>query len=806
VLVVDNIPVEDYRQLAQKFDWEDLILSIYHRSIQDIDNPTLTILDVACGTGRWLQTFQHYIPLKLPNTKPIQISYDLLDYSENALLEASEKINYPLELGSQYVSKIQETELSIDFYNLIWSMHGFYAIPRSDLIPTLTKILNSLNEEGTCFIAQANRESFYVSFYEKYLQLFHDGERQLFTSAEDIIEALVALGVDYQVHIIRYDERIAVNDMEALEHYIFHEATINSFSKEDSVEVQSSIVNITLEDLLNHQEMGKYLNSLIKNSVYHFPEEIWLISFSKKNQQSYHQKSNKSNKPIANNTNNPLLQNGRDMVRLVETAMKFIIPCQENAESFPLNGSGFQWLHLGEINSEVDSAIQLAQSVVEDLPEEGNSNFEVLLRDLFEQLAPCSMNTNSGGYLGFIPSGGLFHSALADFIALSLNRYVPIFMAAPGLAAIETQTIRWLCDIVGLPLEAGGTITSGGSVATLTAIHTARSSKISNHAPEKLLKATAYVSEQAHHCLAQGFIICGFPQQNIREIPVDRNFRIRLDILEETIKQDIFEGFEPFFVSATAGTTNTGAVDNLWEIEKLARRYSLWFHVDAAYGGFFRMTQRGATILKGIEQADSVVIDPHKSLFLPYGTGALLVKDRSKLKIAFDFTGSYLPSSRDVENSLIDDMMHLSPELTKEFRGLRIWLPLKMLGIKVFREQLEQKLDLAQWVTEQLLQIPNIRIVAHPQLSVLAFKLDPPGYNLEPKFLDILNREFLDAINQPGNILLSPFRGSHNKDGEFCIRMAILSFRTTSTHLTQGIVDIRNAAREVLEKFEITLT
>ncbi len=672
------------------------------------------------------------------------------------------------------------------------------------IIFSFQKIFTSLNEEGTCFIAQANRESFYVSFYDRYLRLFNAGQGKRFTSAEDIIEALAALEIDYEVHVICYDERIAVNDREALEKYIFHEATINSFSKEYSLEIQSSIVNVTLEDLLNHQEMGEYLNSLIQNSVYHFPEEIWLISFSKKYQQSYHQKINKSNKSIANNTNNPMLPNGRDMVRLVETALQFIIPCQENAESFPLNGSGFKWLHLSEINSEVDSAIQLAQSVGEGLPEEANFNFEALLRDLFERLAPCSINTNSGGYLGFIPSGGLFHSALADFIALSLNRYVPVFMAAPGLAAIEAQTVRWLCDIVGLPLEAGGTITSGGSVATLTAIHTARSSKISNHAPEKLLKATAYVSEQAHYCLEQGFVICGFPQQNIRKIPVDGNFRMRVDILEDTIKQDTLEGFHPFFVSATAGTTNTGAVDNLWKIEKLARRYSLWFHVDASYGGFFRLTKRGTTILKGIEQADSVVIDPHKSLFLPYGTGALLVKDRNKLKIAFDFTGSYLPSPRDVENPLIDDMMYLSPELTREFRGLRIWLPLKMLGTKVFREQLEQKLEHAQWVTEHLLQIPNIRIVARPQLSVLAFKLNPPECNLNPKFLDLLNREFLDAINQPGNILLSPFRGSHNRDGEFCIRMAILSFRTTLTHLKQAIVDIRNAARDVWEKLEKT--
>lgn len=189
-------------------------------------------------------------------------------------------------------------------------------------------------------------------------------------------------------------------------------------------------------------------------------------------------------------------------------------------------------------------------------------------------------------------------------------------------------------------------------------------------------------------------------------------------------------------------------------------------------------------------------------MFLPYGTGVLLVKDREKLRMSFDFTGTYLPEQRDTENPLLDDMMYLSPELTREFRGLRIWLPLKMLGLKLFRKQLEEKLDFAQWVTQQLSLIPNIRIVAHPQLSVLAFKLDPQGYNLHPKALDQLNKEFLDAINQQGSILLSPFKRVHNTDGEFCVRMAILSCRTTLTHLQQGMIDIQNAAHEVMKQLQ----
>jgi aromatic-L-amino-acid/L-tryptophan decarboxylase len=488
---------------------------------------------------------------------------------------------------------------------------------------------------------------------------------------------------------------------------------------------------------------------------------------------------------------NLLSPTAAEMRRLIEIAMKFIIPHQAHPDTFPLNGSGVEWLHFDGINTEIDNAVALAKSVAEPLPEKGHTDFEELLHDLFNRLVPHSTNDNSGGYLAYIPSGGLFHSVLADFISLSLNRYVTMFMAAPALAAIEDQVVRWLCEIIGFPQKAGGVLTSGGSIATITAIHAARINKLTDR---NFLNGTIYVSEQAHHCIEQGLVLCGFPQKNLRKIATDNDFRTRIALIEKAIERDKTDGLHPFLLVATAGTTNTGAVDNLLEIGKLAQKYQMWFHVDAAYGGFFMLTERGKSVMKGIEQADSVVLNPHKGLFLPYGIGALLVKNKKKLRKSFDFAGTYLPVQQNNPNASVpEDIMHLSPELTREFRGLRIWLPLKMLGIKPFREQLDDKLNLAQWFTEQLLQIPNIRIVAYPQLSILAFKLEPSGYDLSPKELDNLNIKLLDAINRRGHILLSPFRSTHNVEGEFAIRIAILSFRTTKAHLEQGISDIQNA-------------
>jgi aromatic-L-amino-acid decarboxylase len=374
-------------------------------------------------------------------------------------------------------------------------------------------------------------------------------------------------------------------------------------------------------------------------------------------------------------------------------------------------------------------------------------------------------------------------------------------MAAPGLAAIENQAIRWLCDIIGFPPDAGGVLTSGGSMANFVAAHTALMRWQSSTSTRDYSHATAYVSEQSHYSVEQGLRLCGFPAENLRKVPsTPYDFRMSIDSLRQAIAQDRAMGFEPILLIGTAGTSNTGAVDDLLTLARLAESEGLWFHVDAAYGGFFKLTQSGGIRLQGIELADSVTLDPHKAMFLPYGTGSLLVSDKRTLKGAFSFTGAYMQPQRDLSSSVPDDIMDLSPELTRDFRGLRVWLPLKMLGFKPFQAQLEEKLALSRWVTNQLSIMPHIRIVAQPQLSVLAFKLVPEGHDCSPQELDELNQIFLKEINQSGNILLSPLRSLHDQEGEFCLRMAILSFRTHRDRLEIGLRDIRDAVATTIER------
>ncbi|HWM89675.1 MAG TPA: aminotransferase class I/II-fold pyridoxal phosphate-dependent enzyme [Thermoanaerobaculia bacterium] len=466
----------------------------------------------------------------------------------------------------------------------------------------------------------------------------------------------------------------------------------------------------------------------------------------------------------------PLELTGDEMRRLVEAAMERIT---KYVDTLPEQSAG-----------STEGGLRLARSLAEPLPEEGTP-FPKLLSLLFDRALARSLNTAGPGYLAYVPGGGLLHAAVADLIADSINRYVGIAGGAPGLVRIETNVVDWFREIVGYPPEARGILTSGGSLSALTALITARQERL----PEDFLRGVLYLSDQTHHSVAKCARLAGFPAANVRAVPSDERFRIRLDTLEAMIAEDRQRGLTPFLVVGSAGTTNTGAVDPLEELAELSRLHGLWLHVDAAYGGFFLLTEEGRRTLRGIELADSVVLDPHKSLFLPYGTGALLVRDGEALRRTHSAEADYLPATRD--DADLVDFSAISPELTRPFRGLRVWLPLKMHGVGPFREALEEKLALARWASEELKTIEGIEVVAEPQLSALAFRLNPGG--MDSDGLNRLNHRLMKGINDRKRVILT---GTKLGD-RFVIRICVLSFRTHQDRVEACLEDIREAVREV---------
>ncbi len=431
--------------------------------------------------------------------------------------------------------------------------------------------------------------------------------------------------------------------------------------------------------------------------------------------------------------------------------------------------------------SETAGAEALAASLREPTPESGQP-FDGILATLFERVFPVSFNTASPGYLAYIPGGGLFQTALADFISAATNRYTTVFVAGPGQAQIEATVVRWFADWIGYPDTAGGFLASGGSLANFSAIVTARQERL----PENFLDGTLYVSEQVHHSITKSARLAGFPTRNVRAIPTDDRFCIRCDLLHEAITADRASGRRPFLVVGSAGTTNTGAIDDLEALAQIAAREDLWFHVDGAYGGFFVLTERGRTRMRGLASADSITLDPHKALFLPYGTGSLIVKDRRALQRAHSERADYMPAMQEDADHI--DLCEISPELSRGFRGLRVWLPLKLHGVGPFRDNLEEKLDLATWVTEAIRDLPNIEIVAEPQLSIVAFRHRPQGLADGPE-LDAHNRRLMERVNSKRRVFLT----GTSLGGRFVIRICVLSFRTHRDRMQEAFESIRDA-------------
>lgn len=456
-----------------------------------------------------------------------------------------------------------------------------------------------------------------------------------------------------------------------------------------------------------------------------------------------------------------------EMRRLVEEAMARIVPHIASLGEQPA--------------ADVEGAQEAARALVARMPRDGRP-LEELLALLFDRAVPKSFNTAGPGYLAYIPGGGLFASAVADLIADAVNRYVGVWIAAPALAQLETNVVRFFADLVGFGEAGGGILTSGGSIANFSAVVTARHERL----PEDFLAGTIYVSEETHHSVRKAALLAGFPAGAVRTLPVDARFRLRADALRDAAREDRAAGRRPFLVVASAGSTNTGAVDDLAAISDVAREERLWLHVDAAYGGFFLLTERGRAALRGIERADSVVLDPHKTLFLPYGTGSLVVRDVEALRRAHAVPAEYMPPTQGPGDRV--DFCEISPELSRDFRGLRVWLPLMLYGTDAFARALDEKLDLARWAAEELRGIPDVEIVAEPQLSLVAFRLAPAGSPAPD--LDALNRRLIAEVNARRRVHLSGTVAG----GRFVARICVLSFRTHRDRVEQALEDIRSVA------------
>ncbi|HEX3450947.1 MAG TPA: aminotransferase class V-fold PLP-dependent enzyme [Isosphaeraceae bacterium] len=433
----------------------------------------------------------------------------------------------------------------------------------------------------------------------------------------------------------------------------------------------------------------------------------------------------------------------------------------------------------GDIHAE-----ELCRALRESAPEHGVPISELLDR-LFHDWIPRSFNTAGPGYLAYIPGGGIFPAALADLIADGTNRYTGIWQAAPALVQLEANVLDWFRDWMGFPSTTRGLFTTGGSMSVFNAVLCARERQLGT----EIRSGVLYTSNQAHAAVVKSAKLAGIFPDRVRLVSVDSQFRMRFDDLGDQIARDQRAGLRPFLVVSTAGSTNTGAVDPLEAIADLCEREGLWHHVDGAYGAFFHLVEPLRPLLAGLSRADSLTLDPHKGLFLPYGTGALLVRDGAALRNVHQVHASYMPPAVDQE---FYDPAQYGPELSRGFPGLRVWLTIKTFGAARIRAAIAEKRALAVAAAERLAGVPGINLVAPPQLSLLAFCVQPTGSSLLEQ--NNATSRLLERVNARRRVMLT----GCTVDGRFLARLCVMSFRTRERHVELAVDQIIEEAAGIL--------
>jgi len=483
----------------------------------------------------------------------------------------------------------------------------------------------------------------------------------------------------------------------------------------------------------------------------------------------------------------------RERIRNLERVARRLDPASDQREEWLSACGRYAQSFLDALPQTKTYARDSGQNGFKDFPlAEEPADLRELLQFFRKEVDTTGILPASGGQMGYIPGGGLFPSALGDFLADISNRYSGVSFAGPGAARMEGALVDWMCRLVGYPATAAGDLTSGGSLATLSALVVARD--VHGIGPAQIPHSCIYLTQQAHHCIGTALHVAGLAGVRKRIVPMDRRFRLDVAALEGMIDEDHEQGLNPWLVVGSAGTTDTGAIDPVDAIAEVAGRHGLWFHLDAAYGGFFLLCEEGRQQLSGVDRADSIVMDPHKGLGIPYGSGAVRVKQGRHLAGSFSYYADYMQDAKhtgydpEAEYAPAD----YSPELTRPFRGPRLWFPLKLFGLAPFRSALSEKIWLARHFHEQISATPNFEAGPYPDLSIVTFRYRPQRGDANE-----FNRRLLAAVHEDGGVFIT----STQVEGAFTLRMAALNFRT---HLEQidYLLDLLRRKAGELDKTE----
>jgi aromatic-L-amino-acid/L-tryptophan decarboxylase len=436
----------------------------------------------------------------------------------------------------------------------------------------------------------------------------------------------------------------------------------------------------------------------------------------------------------------------------------------------------FANLERGPVGDKGDPA-KLLPLFDQDPPENGRDPNE-LLAQLKRDVFPNNLHVDHPRFFAFVPGPNNFVSTMADALAAGFNVFNGTWLGGSGAAAVELGVVRWLCRTCGLPDTAGGLFVSGGSMANLTGLVAARHSSLR----DRVESAVVYFSDQTHSSVERALRVVGFAPKQLRKLPGDENFRLSIRNLRAATAADRAKGLRPFCIVANAGTTNTGAIDPLNELADLAAAEKMWLHVDGAFGAAAILSERGRALLRGIERADSISLDPHKWLFQSFECGCVLVRDAALLKSAFQIKPDYL---RDVHRNAAEfNPGDHGVQLTRSFRALKVWLSVQTFGLDAFRQAIARGFELAEIAERELRARKGWEILSPAQMATVCFRFGDS---------DELQTQLVDLMMRDGYALLT----STTLRGVASLRLCTINPRTTEQDIAETINRLDRFAQRI---------
>ena len=431
--------------------------------------------------------------------------------------------------------------------------------------------------------------------------------------------------------------------------------------------------------------------------------------------------------------------------------------------------------------------LELEDRLLKSPPEEGRSASQVI-EDAAHGILPIALSLDHPRCFAFIPSQPTWPGVLADFMVAGFNVNQCTWLISSGPSQLELVVIDWFRRWLGYPESAGGLLTSGGSAANLDAFVAAR--EAANH-PER---PSVYMSNQSHSALVRAARIVGIRPECVRVIPADGRFRMDMDALAEAVAEDRAAGLSPIAVCANAGTSSTGAVDPLEAMADYCEAQDIWLHVDAAHGGFATVTEEGKRLLRGIERADSIVLDAHKWFFQPYEVGGLLVKDLRTLERAFAVKHDILQDT--IWGADHPNFSDRNLQLSRSVRALKIWMSVQTFGMAAFRQAVSHGMELAHRIEEYIEDSPVLEMLTPATLGIACFRVNPANADLGEDVLEEINRTVLARVFWEDRAFIS----STLLHGTFALRMCVINHSTTWNDVRETLEVISEFGTESLAR------